>query len=382
MKICLINNIYREDPKTGSEAIARAMVDGLRKKNQVFVITAATDHVADKTVYEIKSLYKKLPKIIFSIRLIWHLFDSVDALKYLKIKKILLKEKPDLIITHNLKGLSLLLPCLFKRLGIKYIHVLHDIQLIYPSGLIYYGKESVLDYPWTKLYIFFSRYLMQSPDIVISPSNWLMNMHLKRKFFKNSDILILPNPALFSNSEKISGQENEKFDILFIGPFSLSKGALFALRSFIDLAEKNKDSRLIMVGHGPDYNEAKKIAKNQKNIKLIFDDSHKKIISLMKEANCLVVPSLCYENSPTVIYEAASFGLPVIASRIGGITELIHGLGGLLFEPGSKEDLIKKIEWALINKEKIKTIGKTAKEKVKNYSTSNYIKKIEDLGLK
>ena len=379
MKICLINNIYRENPKTGSEAIARAMVDGLRKKNQVFVITAATDYVADKAVYEIKSLYKKLPKIIFPIRLIWHLFDSVDALKYLKIKKILLKEKPDLIITHNLKGLSLLLPCLLKRLGIKYIHVLHDIQLIYPSGLIYYNKESVLDYPWTKLYIFFSRYLMQFPDIVISPSNWLMNMHLKRKFFKNSDILILPNPALFSNSEKISGQENEKFDILFIGPFSLSKGALFVLRSFINLAEKNKDSRLIMVGHGHDYNEAKKIAKNQKNIKFIFNDSHKKIISLMKEANCLVVPSLCYENSPTVIYEAASFGLPVIASRIGGITELIHELGGLLFEPGSKEDLIKKIEWALMNKEKIKTIGKTAKEKVKNYSTSNYIKKIEKI---
>ena len=220
---------------------------------------------------------------------------------------------------------------------------------------------------------------MQSPDIVISPSNWLMDMHTERKFFKKSDILILTNPVLHSDGERTSGQENEKFDILFIGPFSLPKGALFVLRSFIDFAEKNKNSRLIMVGHGPDFNKAEKIVKNQKNIKLIFDDSHEKIIGLIKEANCLVVPSLCCENSPTVIYEAASRGLPVIASRVGGATELIHELGGLLFEPGDKKDLIKKIEWALDNKEKMNAIGQNAKKKIKKYSIEKYIKKIEKL---
>jgi len=67
----------------------------------------------------------------------------------------------------------------------------------------------------------------------------------------------------------------------------------------------------------------------------------------MRRSDCLVVPSFCYENSPTTIYEANKIGLSVIASRLGGIPELIERKDDFLFEPKNKEDLISKMKFVI-----------------------------------
>ena len=56
------------------------------------------------------------------------------------------------------------------------------------------------------------------------------------------------------------------------------------------------------------------------------------------------MPTLCYENSPTVISEAHHNNCLVLASDIGGISEMItEGNNGWLFEPGNKQDLLDKL---------------------------------------
>jgi glycosyltransferase involved in cell wall biosynthesis len=85
---------------------------------------------------------------------------------------------------------------------------------------------------------------------------------------------------------------------------------------------------------------------------------------------------VCYENSPTVIYEAYLVGIPVIASRIGGITELIHNLGGLLFRPGNKDDLTYQMKWLMNNYDEIVKKLKKNKSKLNKYNIKNYINKI------
>ena len=61
--------------------------------------------------------------------------------------------------------------------------------------------------------------------------------------------------------------------------------------------------------------------------------------------DAVVVPSLCYENSPTVIYESFAIGVPVIASHIGGIPELIQeGENGWLVEPGDETALMRALK--------------------------------------
>jgi len=66
----------------------------------------------------------------------------------------------------------------------------------------------------------------------------------------------------------------------------------------------------------------------------------------------LVVPSLCYENSPAVIYEILSMGIPVMAADIGGVAELIkEGKNGWIFPAGDFVEMNKKLV-ALYNRKK------------------------------
>ncbi len=71
------------------------------------------------------------------------------------------------------------------------------------------------------------------------------------------------------------------------------------------------------------------------------------VLRLMQDAAFLVFPSVCYENLPMSILEAFACGLPVIASRLGSMAEVVEeGRTGLLFTPGDAEDLAAKVEWA------------------------------------
>ena len=67
---------------------------------------------------------------------------------------------------------------------------------------------------------------------------------------------------------------------------------------------------------------------------------HDEIPRQLAAIDVLVVPSIWEENSPFVVWEAMLAGVPVVASRVGGIPEIVeHGRNGLLFEPGSVDDL-------------------------------------------
>ena len=74
------------------------------------------------------------------------------------------------------------------------------------------------------------------------------------------------------------------------------------------------------------------------------------IAKIFSEIDVLVVPSIWYENSPLVIQEAFLAKVPVIASWIGGIPELVqNGINGLLFKPGDKKELQEKMEYVIGN---------------------------------
>ena len=97
------------------------------------------------------------------------------------------------------------------------------------------------------------------------------------------------------------------------------------------------------------------------------------------EANFCVVPSLWYENMPFSILESFAYGKPVIASRIGGIPEIINdGDNGTLFTPGNVNELSKKIKKLWKNSKLVERMGRKSRSLVKQrYNPENhYIKLI------
>ncbi len=71
---------------------------------------------------------------------------------------------------------------------------------------------------------------------------------------------------------------------------------------------------------------------------------HEQVYDILAELDAIVVPSVWYENSPFVIQEAQAAHVPVVASRLGGMRELVSDeVDGLLFEPGNACDLARQL---------------------------------------
>ena len=125
---------------------------------------------------------------------------------------------------------------------------------------------------------------------------------------------------------------------LFVGRLSDEKGleTLLAADALGALPMPLK-----IAGDGPMREQVAAAAKRPGgNIAWLERQSSQQVRALMKSAAVLVVPSVWYEGFPMVIVEALSVGLPVIASRIGGLPEIVEeGVSGLLFEPGSPQAL-------------------------------------------
>ncbi|TFW09550.1 glycosyltransferase [Oxalobacteraceae bacterium OM1] len=94
------------------------------------------------------------------------------------------------------------------------------------------------------------------------------------------------------------------------------------------------------------------------------------IMQRMLSARFLVLPSICYENSPRTIVEAFACGVPVIASRLGALPDIVsEGVTGLLFRPGDPADLADKLRWAREHPEEMAAMGRAARTEYDNKYT-------------
>lgn len=352
MKICLINNLYPPYNRGGTEKIVEILKKELEKDYNVFTLST---HPKKKTLqkhnnYYIPSKYYNLEKMPKILRLFWHIYKLIEPFSYYKVKKILEKEKPDIIISHNLQGFSFRVFSLFSKY--KHVHTLHDIQLLHPSGLLIYNQENKLNSFLAKTYQKIIKNFINSSSVVISPSNWLINLHKKKNLFKNNPFQVILNPVQEETKKNYSssGDLNKKFKLLFVGQLTEAKGINFLLNTFKELPFS--EFELEIIGTSSQFENLKNKYQKYTNINFLGLKNSKEVKEKMLEANCLIVPSICYENSPTVIYEASNCNLPVLASDLGGISELTKKSGGLLFAPLDKNDLLKKIKELKINPEK------------------------------
>jgi glycosyltransferase involved in cell wall biosynthesis len=128
---------------------------------------------------------------------------------------------------------------------------------------------------------------------------------------------------------------------LFVGRLSSEKGIHTLLDAWSRLGGQ---LRLKLVGDGPLAELVKERARSLPSVELLGWQSHDRVVDLMAEAKCVIVPSVWFETFGLVVIEAFSRGTPVVASRIGALAELVQdGVNGLLFEPGNAQDLADKV---------------------------------------
>jgi len=352
MKICLINNIFQPVGRGGAETVSVAVVDALLAAgHHVTVICTAprvpiVEQEARFKIYRLGGLcsyFHELGRMNAVFRLVWHVADLFNLAAYFRLKKILLLETPEIVWTQNLMGIGYLAPFAIKAVRARHIHTLHDVQLLHPSGLMLLGAESSLDGLFARLYQFFTRLFLAGIDTVISPSGWLMAEHTKRNFFKASKRLILPNPLAEVPDRLLAppiSYDGDTYKFLYLGQIERHKGILFLAEAFSRWPLKSAE--LTIAGDGSVLSELMVYAEKNPNLKILDRLKREDALALLARSDCLIVPSLCYENFPTVILEAKACGTPVLAARIGGISEMLSD-DNSLFIPGDVADLTRKM---------------------------------------
>lgn len=395
MKICIIENIYPPYDRGGAEQVVAKTVQGLIDGGHEVVLITSSPR-GDEFQEEGKlKIYRKKPRNIYfyteghryphGIRLLWHIIGIFNTGIAQWTREILEKEKPDVVHTHNLMGLSFLIPRVIRSLELRHVHTVHDVQLVEPSAMILKAKENSWRYTGfpSKIYTWLMKKLVGSPDVVISPSRFLLDFYRDRGFFAHSACDVLRNPITFDlpapTRERIA-QEDGTCHILYLGQIEHHKGVLLLAKAFTALSENIPNVHLHIAGAGSMTDELGKALAANDRVTIYGRVDRKKIPVLFAKSDVTVVPSLCYENSPTVIFESLYFGVPVVASRIEGVAELIEEeVNGLTFEAGNEGALVTKLKWCVEHKDELQQMSTKTTQSLIGLSLATYIEKITNL---
>ena len=163
----------------------------------------------------------------------------------------------------------------------------------------------------------------------------------------------------------------EKVRILTIGRLIPRKGFQFLIRALPQIVENAAhDFEIEIVGDGPYQKELLKLAADLDvagHIRFAGSVPYSELPQKYRDANIFILPSLA-EGMPLVVLEAMGTGLPIAASRVQGIDELVaEDVNGALFDPGDADGLARSLV-KLINAGKGRIeMGKASVERVKPY---------------
>jgi glycosyltransferase involved in cell wall biosynthesis len=350
MNICIINNFYHPDHCGGAELSVQVLAETLIVMgHQVFVITTGSQDVEE--MFNGVRIYRISIRNLYDLNYIgwankyfnflWHAMDTFNFPTVQKAINIIRRECPDIIHTNNLKGFSAGVWPFIKQLGIPVVHTLRDYYLICPKGTMYNDGEICVKPCLTcGVYNYGRRVLSKYVDTVVGNSNFILQIHLENSFFPNAKTRIVHNAYDRSLKDLTLEPINDGFVAGYIGRLGPYKGIELLLEAFSSIKEEN--AILFLAGVGDSTYETtlrKKYSSNAIRFKGFLRPE-----DFFPFIDVLVVPSLWHDPLPRVIFEGYAYGVPVIASRRGGIPEIVEdGITGLLFDPSDSASLANAI---------------------------------------
>ncbi|MFZ4261751.1 glycosyltransferase family 4 protein [Sphingobacterium sp. HJSM2_6] len=307
-------------------------------------------------------------------------------------KKIIQKIKdfqPDIIHIHNLHyALGPLFILHVKKIGVPMCMTVHNFRLLCPSATLFYDGNIFLDsisarFPWRaiKLKVLENSYLK---TFWTSFTYWI---HKKRGTFQQIDRFIVLSEfskRLFERSnfgieaEKLLVKPNFVKEItpneplpseafVYVGRLSEEKGILPLLHAW-----KATQHHLKIFGTGPLQKEVELIAEHSPNITYYGFQNKQVINNHLVGSTAAIVPSLCYESMPLAVIEAFALGVPVLASNIGILAEMVVPLKtGMLFDPHQHSSLIQTLNaW--------KALAPLEKEQIKKNCRADFLAKYQE----
>jgi glycosyltransferase involved in cell wall biosynthesis len=188
---------------------------------------------------------------------------------------------------------------------------------------------------------------LRSAQIVLSPSRFVRT-ELERAGFEPGKIQVLPNGISASGyTGRSCKPRGSGLSVAYLGQLAPHKG-VHVLVEAVRMVHSTDLAVSIFGPVGPHAGYVSRLRERaQGDPRIRFAGSYDKeeVDRLLADVDVVVVPSIWHENWPYVVLEAQRAGVPVVASRIGGLPEMIrHAEDGLLFKPGDPADLASAIQ--------------------------------------
>lgn len=295
-----------------------------------------------------------------------------------KINLSLLKRKPGIDLFYPFKLASLI-----KQKKIDVIHAHNATAWFYVTwasiltGVPIVYTEHDRSFPTPLRLKYFHYFFGKYATAVIAVSKAVKKNLEKYEHIKNVKVIYNGiDPDLFkpaSIEEKVLkkkqlGLNKNDFVLGNVGRMDYWKNQRILIEILPDLKKISPQIKLILVGGGEEEGNLKKsaIKKGVKN-DVIFLGQRSDVNQILKAFDIFVFPSLT-EGLPLVVIEAMATGLPIVASHVGGIPELVvNGETGFLVSPTSKEEIKETIIKLLNNPELRKEMGQIARKRFETH---------------
>jgi len=195
------------------------------------------------------------------------------------------------------------------------------------------------------------------------------------------------NPGLFQQADS-AGRWREKAGfspgvplVAIVGRLHPVKGHRYFLRSAAEILEKRTDVHFLVVGSGPERDSLEEYTRKLGiSEHVTFTGFVSDVTELMPDLNLLIVPSL-WEGFGLTALEAMAVGVPVVATSVGGLPEIVeHGATGLLVPPANEAGLTRGISWMLDHPQEAVEMAAAARHVVEQKFTASVMaRKTEEL---
>jgi glycosyltransferase involved in cell wall biosynthesis len=369
-----VHNLYQQ-PGGEDESVRSECALLTRAGHTVIEYSRDSDEIA---------AYNFIEKASLAPRTVWA-WDSCD-----QIRALLRVEKPD--VAHFDNTFPLISPAVYytcREAGVAVVQTLRNYRLLCP-GATFQREGRVCEdclgrNPWRAVWhgcYRDSRAATTAVALMLSVHRWLgtwskmvdcyiaLTEFSRAKFIEAGlpaeKIAVKPNfvysaPMAVNSPSSVTNHESSEGFALFVGRLSPEKGVRTLLAAWQLLGHRVP---LRVVGDGPLRAELEGYARQYDLSDVFFDGrlNPEQTIAALKRSRFLVFPSEWYETFGRVAAEAFACGVPVIASRLGAMEEIVaDGRTGLHFTPGSAGDLAAKVEWAWAHLAEMAAMGRAGR---------------------
>ncbi|HEX6884458.1 MAG TPA: glycosyltransferase [Planctomycetota bacterium] len=348
MRILQFNNYA--DPVGGAEVYALALTRELRQRGHEVVFFGTSP---DREASEEHLRVVQRPR-----------YDTArltrDPSVRQALEETLRRFRPELIHVHNVSAMGIDVLEGLGQSGVPVLQTVHDFSLLCPNswcvlpdgtacpggaGAKCFQNECKQNYPYdgeVALHTLLRQRVMAAVvDLAVSPSRYLADMTRAGGVREVRHLHYFIDPIVSGPSTPRAANE-----LVFIGRLEPEKGIEHLLDAMPAILKGHAEARLTIVGGGSLSESLQARARDLGLGTAVTFVSHVPRAELGRfyaTSTACVLPSIWSENSPLVAYECLFAGLPMIASRIGGIPELVaEGKAGFTFTPRDPRDLAEK----------------------------------------